>query len=276
MLDRHRKLVDSLFSLPALVAYLFVLFLPFGVGFVAPEVLRAAFWHFEPGMAAMDWLLFYLSMLAVNVLHELAHAAACKHYGGRVERIGLMLLYLQPVLFCDVSDSWRFREKHQKIVVAAAGIFLQLLLASAALTIWLFWSQPLLLWFALTNIALAAINLIPFVKLDGYWMLVHWLDEPNLRQKGAEALASGFRRTLGRADARRFKPVIIAFAIGHGVTVPAFWLMGMSSVYRLVAHLSVPAAWGVVALFGLPLLMRLAKRMKRALCESEGGFGVPT
>ncbi|MGK5632969.1 daptide biosynthesis intramembrane metalloprotease, partial [Streptomyces sp. URMC 123] len=42
-----------------------------------------------------------------GVLHEFGHAAMLVAHGGRPRRFGVMLFYLLPALFCDVSDGWR-------------------------------------------------------------------------------------------------------------------------------------------------------------------------
>ena len=43
-----------------------------------------------------DVAIFYVLALATMCIHELAHAHACKHYGGRVRSMGFMLVYLTP------------------------------------------------------------------------------------------------------------------------------------------------------------------------------------
>jgi putative peptide zinc metalloprotease protein len=257
-LDRHRRAVGALFSRAAMAAYLALLLLPAVACIVAPGLLGEAYRAYRLDLPWTQWALLYAMLLAMNVLHELAHAATCKHFGGKVEKIGLMFMYLQPVLYCDVSDSWRFRDPNQRIAVAAAGIFLQFVLGGLVLTAWLFTASPVLLLFCLVNVALALLNLFPLVKLDGYWMLVHALDEPNLRQRGLESLDTAFRALVGRprAGARPLEPAALAFGVGHAVAVPAFWLLGLWGLHRLVARASEPLALGLVAMFAAPLLYR--------------------
>jgi Zn-dependent protease len=242
-----------------MIAYACIVFLPVALLIVAPERVMHRLWTLDPALPTWGWIQVYIALLATNVLHEMAHAAACKHYGGRVERIGVMLMYLQPVLYCDVSDSWRFPDTRHKIVVAAAGLVLQLVLAALAGTAWVFSGAPVLYVFAAVNLALIVLNLIPFVKLDGYWMLVHKLGEPNLRQKGLEAVDIGMRRLLGRRDDRAVRPAVAVFAVGHVIAVPTFWIIGLSSLYRYSSHVSLPFAYGMVALFGLPLAIRFLR-----------------
>ena len=78
---------------------------------------------------ARGLLLLWLAYPFVKALHELAHAFAVKHYGGEVHSIGLTLLFLTPVPFVDASASAAFGSKHQRALVAGAGIAVEMLLA---------------------------------------------------------------------------------------------------------------------------------------------------
>ncbi|MGH8906261.1 MAG: daptide biosynthesis intramembrane metalloprotease [Egibacteraceae bacterium] len=157
------------------------------LAWIAPQQLR------DPAWAAALAAAVFLAC----VLHELGHAFAVKYYGGRVRRMGLMLLYLMPAMFCDTSDAWRFPRNRQRAVVAAAGIWVQMVLAGLALiALWLPLNPEMAAWlwlFALINIGLCMMNLFPFVKLDGYWILVALTDMPNLRSCALDCLR---RKTL--------------------------------------------------------------------------------
>lgn len=45
-------------------------------------------------------ILFELS----TILHEFGHAFSCMYYGGKITSMGVLLHYLFPALYCDVSD----------------------------------------------------------------------------------------------------------------------------------------------------------------------------
>ncbi|MBS0225682.1 MAG: hypothetical protein JSS25_05000 [Proteobacteria bacterium] len=257
-LDNHLNVVNALFSVPALAIYLGLIFLPIAVLIVSPTTVSRAMTGFNPAMSGWNWLGLYVGLLAMNVLHEMAHAIACKHFGGKVEKIGLMLMYFQPVMYCDVSDSWRFREVGEKVTVAAAGIALQLILAALTAVVFLFFGGSVLLIFATINLVLAVYNLFPFVKLDGYWILVHLLDEPQLQQKGLKSVDLKFRKLVGRSLGKStpYRRAVTVFGVGHVLAVPAFWALGMFGAYRYLAKLSSTLAIVVVTLFALPLICR--------------------
>lgn len=128
---------------------------------------------------------------AGSALHEMSHGAVLSHYGGRPSRMGLMLFYLTPGCFCDVSDGWRLPRREQRMRVALAGVATQAVLGSAAaigaaLAAVLHGPALLrvvLLVFAATNYLAGAFNLVPFVKLDGYLALMAKVDVSHLRDR---------------------------------------------------------------------------------------------
>ena len=132
-------------------------------------------------------LAIFLGTLAATAVHELGHGLVLASYGGRPRRIGIMLFYLMPAFFCDVSDGWRLSQSRQRVHVALAGILVQGAIGGAAalasaLTPWPDLTVGLMI-FAIVTLIACLMNTIPFVKLDGYIALMSWLDLPHLRTK---------------------------------------------------------------------------------------------
>lgn len=151
----------------------------------------------EP-LPALTYIAVLLGLLAGTSIHELGHAAALIRYGGRPSRIGVMFFYLMPAFFCDVSDSWRLPRRGQRVRVALAGPAVQTLLAGAASVITLLLApsdlKAALLFFAIGSYMTGVLNLLPFVKLDGYIALMSLVDLPYLRQRAM----TDARRALAR------------------------------------------------------------------------------
>jgi putative peptide zinc metalloprotease protein len=133
------------------------------------------------------WFVFPVLKLA----HELGHAFAVKTRGGEVHEMGVMILVLTPVPYVDASSAWAFRSKWQRFAVGAAGMMVELAIASIALGLWLA-VEPGLFRAVLYNIMLIAgvstvlFNANPLLRFDGYYMLMDWLEIPNLRTRGTQ------------------------------------------------------------------------------------------
>ena len=79
-----------------------------------------------------------------KVMHEFGHGLTCKHFGGECHEMGVMILVLTPCLYCNVSDSWMLPNKWHRAAIGAAGMYVELVLASICTFIWWF-SEPGLL-----------------------------------------------------------------------------------------------------------------------------------
>ena len=174
-------------------------------------------------------LTMWLAYPVLKVLHELAHAFAVKVHGGEVHELGITLLLLTPVPYVDASASAAFGDKRARIVVAAAGIVVEALLASLALGAWLLLEPGMLrdLAFAVVFVgalSTLAVNGNPLLRFDGYHVLCDALELPNLAQRSAryglyliKRYGLGLRRTPFGALARGERLWLIAYA-------PLAWL----------------------------------------------------
>jgi multidrug resistance efflux pump len=153
---------------------------------------------------ALRWetlLIVWVTLLLATALHELAHGLTCKHYGGEVHEIGFLLLFLMPSLYCNVSDSWLFPRRGQRLLVAMAGGWSDLLLWSLAVFIWRVTEQSTLVnylaWVVLSVVGTRVfLNLNPLIKLDGYYFLSDLAGVPNLQQKAMKHLMAQLRWLL--------------------------------------------------------------------------------
>jgi len=146
-------------------------------------------------------LLFLLNYVAITV-HEGSHALTCKHYGAHVNGAGVMLYYGVPAYFVDTSDVWT-KPAYARIATSWAGPYSGVILAGiAAIVVEAMPGSPAaatlhrlsFLW-----ILILAFNLIPLLELDGYFMLVDWLEMPMLRSRAA----AFFRKDLWQRLRRR-------------------------------------------------------------------------
>jgi putative peptide zinc metalloprotease protein len=82
----------------------------------------------------------WIALGVVKVIHEFGHGLSCKKFGGEVHEMGLLFLVFSPAMYCNVSDSWTLPSKWKRIVISAAGIYVELLIAAIATFVW--WNTP--------------------------------------------------------------------------------------------------------------------------------------
>jgi putative peptide zinc metalloprotease protein len=133
------------------------------------------------------------ALAAVKLLHELGHACTAKRLGCKVPTMGVAFLVLWPVAYTDTNDVWRLTGRRQRLAVVAAGILTELTVAAWSTLAWALLPEgtPKSLAFLLattTWLASVAINVSPFMRFDGYFLLSDWLEMPNLHAR-AFALA---------------------------------------------------------------------------------------
>lgn len=144
--------------------------------------------NFQAFFNVQNIVWFWMSVAIVKVLHELGHGLTCKHFGGECHAIGLLLMCFTPCLYCDVSDSWMLPNKWHRIAIAAAGIYVELLMASLATFIWWFTVPGMIHSIAFSvmlfgSVQTILINANPLLRFDGYYMMSDFLEVPNLRAK---------------------------------------------------------------------------------------------
>lgn len=163
------------------------------------EVFRAKLPEFYQFFSVHNAILLALVLGATKILHEFGHGLTCKHFGGECHEMGVMILVLTPCLYCNVSDSWLLPSKWQRAAIGAAGIYIEILLASICTFLWWF-SQPGLFHNLCLNVMFISsvttiiFNANPLLRYDGYYILSDIMEIPNLRQKATTILS----RKLGQ------------------------------------------------------------------------------
>ena len=152
------------------------------------------FFNFYNGM----WLMATLGI--IKVIHEFGHGLSCKHFGGECHEMGVMILVLTPCLYCNVSDSWMLPNKWHRALIGAAGIIVEVAMASVATFLWwfsepgTFWSNLFLNVMFIASVSTILFNGNPLLRYDGYYVLADVAEIPNLRQKATSILS----RKLGQ------------------------------------------------------------------------------
>lgn len=132
-----------------------------------------------------------------KIIHEFGHGLSCHHYGGECHEMGVMLLVFSPCLYCDVTDSWMMKDKWHRIIIGAAGMYIEVVLSAIAIYAWWLTKPGMLHYLALntffvTTITTVIFNANPLMRFDGYYMMSDFLEIPNLRAKSDKMLREQF------------------------------------------------------------------------------------
>lgn len=142
-------------------------------------------------------LYLWLTLGIAKIIHEFGHGLTCTHFGGECHEMGMLLLVLSPCLYCDVSDSWLVHNKWKRIMIGAAGMYIELVLSSFAIFGWWYSSPGLFNYlclnlFFVSTLTTIIFNINPLLRFDGYYMLSDLLEIPNLRPKADKLMREKF------------------------------------------------------------------------------------
>jgi putative peptide zinc metalloprotease protein len=199
------------------------------------------------GTTRKGWLILasYLILLVIMIpIHEIAHGLVCKHFGGEISQFGMMLLLWNLLFYVRMNDVWFIKEKYKRVWIDAAGIYANLLAGGIASIVWFFTNQgsiPNMISFYFMTIAifLTAINLYPFLPLDGYFIMMDSLELINLRVRSFQYISLIIKGKLFRRKSI-FQPKIsrkerILFPIYGTLSILSYLGLMALAFYFLIA-----------------------------------------
>lgn len=218
-------------------------------------------------LALDNLVLIALAYPVVKALHELGHGYAVKAWGGEVHDMGIMFLVFMPVPYVDASAASEFRARYRRVLVGAAGILVELFLASVALYVWLGLEPGRLRSVAYNVILIGSVSAVlfngnPLLRYDGYYILADLLEIPNLAQRGTRYISFLVKRyAFGLKDT----------PTPHLARGERFWFVFYSVaafIYRVFIYIAIflfiagkffiigilLAIWAILNRLGLPLL----------------------
>jgi putative peptide zinc metalloprotease protein len=152
-----------------------------------------------------NWFRLGIVWCALKVLHEFGHGLSCRHFGIPVRRAGLLLIFFAPVPFVDVSGSWRISSRRRRLAISAAGMYLELFIAFAALLAWTPDSLELFDRLCVDVVILAGLNTLafnanPLMRFDGYYILADVVGIPNLAGESRRYMSNAYHFWLRGLD----------------------------------------------------------------------------
>ncbi|MEX2588127.1 MAG: hypothetical protein WD602_09085 [Actinomycetota bacterium] len=180
-----------------------------------------------------------IAILALTVIsavfHELGHAAAAVYGGATPGRIGVGIYIVWPAFYTDLTDSYRL-SKAGRVRTDLGGVYFNLiftLLLAGANSVT---GHPVFLAAVVIQYFLVAVQFIPFLRLDGYYLLSDLSGVPDLFKV----------MRAGRGDIRHGKQSGAMCALRPGIQLFATYWMVLNMM--LTAGFLVWFAWRLPAL----------------------------
>lgn len=206
MLTGHAALGRALFAPAGLCAVLVLFAVAGAFAFIDWDAIRG-YWSAR-GFTRYSVLLIPFVYVVMKIAHELAHGLAAKRWGAEVHDMGVVLLLLIPIPYVDTSAAWAFPEKSRRLIVGAAGILAELVLAAIATIVFVLVEPGVVKDVAYTAMLLGSISTVffngnPLLRFDGYYVLADAVEIPNLAPRAARYWAYLAERYIcGLTEAR--------------------------------------------------------------------------
>ncbi len=267
-LDKTIRYVNFVFTKTFAAVWLMTILLAFAMmlshwGELTNNVTQRMF-------SAQNLMILWVIYPLVKILHELGHAYAAKKWGGEVHTMGFVLLVLIPFPYVDASSASNISDKYKRMVVGAAGMMVELFLASIALFVWLIVDSIFIQTICFNIMMIGCVSTLvfngnPLMKYDGYYILSDYIEIPNLTGKSKQYLAYLAKRYLFKLNHNNGFDATTsekAWYLNYGIFS---FLYRISVVLLIAAFVAqkffvfgvVLAIWGILTQIVIPLIKQL-------------------
>ncbi|MFL5884332.1 MAG: hypothetical protein ACJ77M_04620 [Thermoleophilaceae bacterium] len=170
------------------------------------------------------------AVVAATAFHEIGHATACRYGGAKPGAMGVGIYIVWPAFYTDITDAYRLG-KAGRLRTDLGGMYFNAIFALATAAAYFATGfEPLLLLVVLQTFAIVQQSM-PFLRLDGYYILSDLTGVPDILARIKPVLAS---LVPGRAPDRRvaeLKPWVRLVVTGYlMVLVPVIAFMFLMMV----------------------------------------------
>jgi putative peptide zinc metalloprotease protein len=253
VIDPCTRVLQVLYWPPVLLAVLVAafaghgwLFFVHGVGGSVQDALL------EPGRL--------LAILGLTVLgaafHEFGHAAALRYGGGNVRGMGAGLYLVYPAFYTDVTDGYRLG-RWARVRTDLGGFYFNLIFGMVLMAVYAVSGAEFLLLVVVVMSLDVLRQSMPFVRMDGYWVLADLTGIPDLFTHIPGFMKSVLRSVLpvsARTERRRLrlKPWVAATFLLYIVITAPVLLYVLFLMIKTLPSVLVTAA-GSFEMFGAQL-----------------------
>lgn len=161
-------------------------------------------------------------LFLILLIHEIGHWLAAKRYDTAVSEIGLGWYLFFPVLYVDLSACWRLNSK-KKVIINLSGIYLQLICGVILLILskFIIELRDMFMMVFFMNFSMIVLNVNPFLKFDGYWILSDLSEGKDL-----DAVSNRMLKNWMRLKKDRESKMMIVYSM-----LKAFFIMCMAVIF---------------------------------------------
>jgi putative peptide zinc metalloprotease protein len=164
------------------------------IGLVAFDVWMLFFHGIAQSARALAYnpLLLFMVLglvVAATTLHEIGHATAARYGGAKPGVMGAGIYVVWPAFYTDVTDAYRLNRRG-RLRTDLGGIYFNALFALGTAGVYLITGfEPLLIVVLVQHFQIIQ-QLLPFLRLDGYYILSDLTGVPDLFQRIKPTLKS--------------------------------------------------------------------------------------
>ncbi len=205
------------------------------------------------------FLLVTVLVIFSGFFHELGHATATRYGGGSPGVMGVGIYLAWPAFYTDLTDSYRLN-RAGRLRCDLGGVYFNAVLIVAAGAAYFTTGFGPLAVFIVVSQAMAMYQFLPFIRLDGYYIMSDLIGVPNLFAYLGPVLRSTFRRIdpVTKAQLHLLKRrARVAIKIWSVVTIVflAFNFGGLA----VMAPIILPAEWASIHLQAQSMVMAFAR-----------------
>ena len=144
-----------------------------------------------------DIMIYFIPIGVIATLcHEMGHMTAAMKYGKEPGNIGLAFYFMTPVMYSDVTKIWSLKRK-ERAVVDVGGMYFEIIVLTIIAIIGIVFDNRYIVMSVSLLIFSMTMNLNPFLKWDGYWLLSDLTGIPNLHKNVVDYSKALVKRVFG-------------------------------------------------------------------------------
>lgn len=201
-------------------------------------------WGADPRqmLAQPKSLLTLISITLVSaLLHEFGHASASSYGGAEPGAIGVGIYVVWPVLYTDTTESYRL-SRASRVRTDLGGIYFNLILIIGFGLAHVLSNQGIWAAAAMIQLVLIVYQFLPFIRLDGYYLMTDITGVPDLFAYMRPALRGLVPGRVPESRVQDLKPavrlIVIAWALSAALALAWFVMRFVLRVPELVPTVS--------------------------------------